>query len=812
MIVANYENVRDALSYISPETEREEWVKVGTALKNGLNGEGFELFDEWSKSGSSYNAHDTRDTWKSINTSGGITVGTLFYLAKEGGWKPNADAKIETEAERLERESKAKAFAEKESKTKEEKAAAAVVKVKALIAQATPALENHPYLVKKGVKPESLLEMPADKVKTILGYAPKSDGKPLTGRLLIAQVEIDGNLSTAELIDEEGRKSAIAGGIKSCGYWCIRPLPANDDTTQTFVIGEGVATILTANEAFSAVSNEFSAVSVLFQNTPKATPLLDSEQSSVGSVGLSTDSTYFFIAALSANNLPKVAKHIHAKYPLSQLIILSDIGNGQKYAEQAARENKAGFAIPSFTPEQIQQFQNTNKNDKPPTDFNDLHSITGLGSVLAQISVTYSPDPKNSTKPVTPIIDFDEPIYGFPHTKDNGQKRATIGNLKFLFKEYGIKVNYDEMLKEQVMTLGNNYDNGHTDLIANSNISHLKSLLSLNGVPLSCIDLLPAIFSENASNPILDFFKSKQWDGKDRIVDLANTLTVAENDQSYAYLALKTWLIQCVAAADGARHTPRKDAIAKFELVFILQGGQGAKKTSWFGKLLPKELKNYIIDGVHLDPSDRDSVKQSTACWICELGELDSTFKRADISRLKAFLSKQTDILRLAYDRCASQLGRRTSFCGSVNPEQFLNDSTGARRFLPVQILACDYLHTINMQQLWAQLWSYYLNGYQWWCSKELEQILVEHHDRHAEINPIHEMIAEVFDIEKIEKSYNFKHYTATKILTECGIKDPKMAQVKFVSEFLKKCGFNDIKSHGIKGFWLKKRDFVPDE
>jgi putative DNA primase/helicase len=773
MTLATIENVRNALSYISPDMEREEWAKIGMSVKDGLNGSGFAVFDEWSKGGTSYNKDDVKDTWNSIKAGGKITIGTLFYLASQNGFEPDRTAEPETKEQRLAREKLRKEKAAKEAKATESKAKAAASKVKTLCEAATPAQENHPYLIRKGVKPvATLLEIPAEQAVNILGYAPKSDGKLLAGRLLIAQVEINGKLSTAELIDEEGRKSAIAGGAKSCGYWSAQPLPANNDTALTFAIGEGVATVLTAHEA----------------------------------------TKHFTIAALSASNIPKVAKYIKDHYPASKLIILADVGNGQKYAEQAAKDTGAALAIPSFTPEQIQQFQNTNKNDKPPTDFNDLHLIAGLGSVLAQISVT-----KNSTiplalKPVTPIIDFDEPIYGFPHTKDNGQKRATIANLKFLFKEYGIKVNYDEMLKEQVMTLGNDYDNGHTDLIANSNISHLKSLLSLNGVPLSCIDLLPAIFSENASNPILDFFKSKQWDGKDRIIDLANTLTVAENDQSYAYLALKTWLIQCVAAADGARHTPNKAAIAKFELVFILQGGQGAKKTSWFGKLLPKELKNYIIDGVHLDPSDKDSVKQSTACWICELGELDSTFKRSDISRLKAFLSKQTDILRLAYDRCASQLGRRTSFCGSVNPEQFLNDSTGARRFLPVQILACDYLHTINMQQLWAQVYSLYLGGAEWWCSRELEQMLVEHHDRHAEINPIHEMIADVFDIEKIEKSYDFKHYTATKILTECGIKDPKMAQVKFVSEFLKKCGFTDVKSSGIKGFWLKKRDFVPDE
>jgi len=433
-------------------------------------------------------------------------------------------------------------------------------------------------------------------------------------------------------------------------------------------------------------------------------------------------------------------------------------------------------------------------------------------------STTPPKKPRNTAKPKAASIgktdapiNFDVRIDDFPHTKDNGQKNSSTANLRHLLSGYGIKVSYDEMLKEQKMVFGNEFDNAHADLLESANLANLNSLVDINGMNARIINLLPSIFSSNAVNPILNFIKSKEWDGVDRIIDLADTLTVADNDKSYAYVALKTWLVQCVAAADGARHSGNKNAIAKYELVFILQGGQGARKTSWFQRLLPAELKKYILDGVHLDPSNKDSVKQAISCWICELGELDSTFRRSDIAQLKAFLSKQSDTLRLPYDRAASSLGRRVSFCGSVNPEMFLVDATGNRRFLPVQIIACDSLHTIDMQQLWAQVWQLYLDGLQWWCTKELETMLEERHDRHAEINPIHEMIAECFDIEKVEKSFDSKHYTATRILTECGIKDPKMSQVKFASEYLKRCGFVPIKSHGIMGFWLAKRAFLPD-
>ena len=39
------------------------------------------------------------------------------------------------------------------------------------------------------------------------------------------------------------------------------------------------------------------------------------------------------------------------------------------------------------------------------------------------------------------------------------------------------------------------------------------------------------------------------------------------------------------------------------------------------------------------------------------------------------------------------------------------------------------------------------------------------------------ELIAETFDIERVDKDIAHRHYTATRILIECGIKEPKPQQ-----------------------------------
>ncbi|WP_420831724.1 VapE domain-containing protein [Bathymodiolus japonicus methanotrophic gill symbiont] len=71
------------------------------------------------------------------------------------------------------------------------------------------------------------------------------------------------------------------------------------------------------------------------------------------------------------------------------------------------------------------------------------------------------------------------------------------------------------------------------------------------------------------------------------------------------------------------------------------------KRLSFIRYILPKLLHKYTKEGILLDVKDKDSMLHVLKCWIPELGELDSTFKRSDISALKAFLSMTEDEIRL---------------------------------------------------------------------------------------------------------------------------------------------------------------------
>ena len=82
--------IEGALNYIDPDN-REIWIRVGMALHN--IGMSFEVWDNWSKKSSKYNDgkdETTEKKWKGFSRSKSMwNAGTIFALAKEGGYMPN---------------------------------------------------------------------------------------------------------------------------------------------------------------------------------------------------------------------------------------------------------------------------------------------------------------------------------------------------------------------------------------------------------------------------------------------------------------------------------------------------------------------------------------------------------------------------------------------------------------------------------------------------------------------------------------------------------------------------------------------------
>ena len=101
-----------ALQFIPSDIDRETWLTIGMACKEG--GLSFDDYDSWSSTAKSYNQKQCLSVWRSIK-EGGVTVATLFYIAKQYGYTPNGDIDhkaVEAEREKS-RQRQFQAYAEK---------------------------------------------------------------------------------------------------------------------------------------------------------------------------------------------------------------------------------------------------------------------------------------------------------------------------------------------------------------------------------------------------------------------------------------------------------------------------------------------------------------------------------------------------------------------------------------------------------------------------------------------------------------------------------------------------------------------------
>ncbi len=450
------------------------------------------------------------------------------------------------------------------------------------------------------------------------------------------------------------------------------------------------------------------------------------------------------------SELPETSQGEYSPYYIKKVIEkelheLSKAGDGERNNQL----NKSAFALFGL-------LYSADRDDLAASVRKRLQAVAlGMGLTADEIEKTltsaYNARSTTTRKPPPALTtNHDAPNWPDVFDRDNGGFRvlATRGNLEELMRFYNITARYD------VIKLRPNIENikslpGEEE---NSLIAFLKDKCGLHSLSKSVVDeQLTAITQHHPYNPVVTWLQNIERTKTHNPIDELIELLPVKN-KAWAKVAFYRWFIQCVAAADRAVQTPNKDALPKFESVLTFYGGQGLKKTAFIRSLLPIEIKSYVKDGISLDLKDKDSKTEALTAWITELGELDATFKRSDISAIKAFLSRQEDEIRRPYARAAAILPRQTSFFGSVNEERFLRDETGNRRYLPVTVT--DELNIPNgfdYIDMWAFIWQEYLQGKQWWLTKE-EEVLQKTALKAHEDNSMEDMILDVFDFERPRK------------------------------------------------------------
>ena len=215
------------------------------------------------------------------------------------------------------------------------------------------------------------------------------------------------------------------------------------------------------------------------------------------------------------------------------------------------------------------------------------------------------------------------------------------------------------------------------------------------------------VSTDRKFNPARDYLDNlPAWDGVERIPTLLID-TFQADDTEYVRAVTKKTLTALVARI----YEPG----TKFDTMLVLSGDQGIGKSSFFKDLIGPE---YFSDTLSLtDMNDKTGAEKLQGYLIIEVAEL-AGMKKADIEKVKSFLSTSDDKYRPSYGHVVESHPRQCIIVGTVNGKEqgFLRDITGNRRFWVVKLHQSEqrvnfHFSDADRQQIWAEAKHYYEAG-----------------------------------------------------------------------------------------------------
>lgn len=226
-------------------------------------------------------------------------------------------------------------------------------------------------------------------------------------------------------------------------------------------------------------------------------------------------------------------------------------------------------------------------------------------------------------------------------------------------------------------------------------------------------DAITAVLTRHSFHPIRDYLNGLTWDGVPRLERLIIDYIGAEDTLLTRVMTRKHF-----TAAVARVMRPG----CKYDYCLIMTGPEGAGKSTLLAKMGGPWFNDSIVS-----TEGKEGMQQLRGTWIIEWGEL-SSIKRSDVESVKAYLSKQMDIYRAAYDRRTGEHPRQCVFFGTTNEQFFLKGDTGNRRFWVIAVDPTKRKYKRwqkqlddDRDQLWAEAVHYYKQGDSLYLDEELE-------------------------------------------------------------------------------------------
>lgn len=265
--------------------------------------------------------------------------------------------------------------------------------------------------------------------------------------------------------------------------------------------------------------------------------------------------------------------------------------------------------------------------------------------------------------------------------------------------------------------------------------AQLKSIIDIRYLPFSSRNhdvAFTKVADDRHFHPVRDYLDSlPEWDGIERVDDLFIRYLQADDTPYVRAVTRKTF-----AAAVARVYVPG----IKFDCVPVLDGDQGIGKSTIVKDLVTSEYYSETLSLTDMD--DKSGAEKLQGFWAVEIGEL-AGMKKADIEKVKAFLSTCDDKYRPSYGKVVESHPRQCIIIATVNGERgYLRDITGNRRFWIIKLHQKKQKKTWNFTpeyraQFWAEakeIWKsgekLYLEGDLLEAAEEAQQSAMEVDER----------------------------------------------------------------------------------
>ena len=248
-------------------------------------------------------------------------------------------------------------------------------------------------------------------------------------------------------------------------------------------------------------------------------------------------------------------------------------------------------------------------------------------------------------------------------------------------------------------------------------------------------DAVTRAAAANPYDPVKDYLSSVIWDGIPRLDTLfIDYLGAADNP--YTRAAARKSLSAAVARVFHPG--------IKYDYMPVLTGRQGIGKSTLLRKL---GRDDWFTDAINsFDGKEADEIIRGM--WIIEIGELEA-MNRSEVGRVKQVLSQNVSRFRAAYGRHVQDVPRRCVFFGTSNNKEYLRDSTGGRRFWPIDCGLAEPVKSVfadlerEIDQIWAEAVDAYKKGEQLYMAGDLVKHALKEQEEHREHLPLEGIIAE---------------------------------------------------------------------